>query len=72
MRHIHRFGFSNSLLFLRAVFFLELVQCGYVKPFLDELPDIGSLVIHFSADCEVWQHTDSPVALQGFDTYFEQ
>ena len=72
MRHIHRFGFSNSFLFLSAVFFLELAQCGYVKPLLDELPDIGSLVIHFSADCEVWQRTDSPVALQGLDTHLEE
>ena len=45
---------------------------GDAEPFLDELPDIGSLVIHFSADSEVWQRTDSPVALQGFDAYFEQ
>ena len=63
---------SNSLLFLRTVFFLELAQGGNTKPLLDELPDIGSLVVHFSADCEVWQRTDSPVALQGLDTHFEQ
>jgi len=54
------------------VFFLELAQGGNTKPLLDELPDIGSLVVHFSADCEVWQRTDSPVALQGLDTHFEQ
>ena len=72
MKHIHRSGFSDSLLSFHAVFFLEFAQCGNTKPFLDELPDIGSLVIHFSADCEVWQRTDIPVALQGFDAYFEQ
>ena len=72
MKHIHRSGFSDSLLSFHAVFFLEFAQCGNTKPFLDELPDIGSLVIHFSADSEVRQHTVSPVALQGFDTYFKQ
>ena len=63
---------SNSLLILRAVFFLELAQCGDAKSFFDKLPDIGSHVIHFSADCEVRQRTDSPITLQGLDTHFEQ
>ena len=54
------------------MFFLELAQCGNAKSFLDELPDIGSLVIHFSTDCKVRQRTDSPIALQGLDTHFEQ
>ena len=63
---------SNSLLFLRAVFFLELAQRGNAEPLLDELPDIGSLIVHFSADCEIRQRTDSPVALQGLDTHLEE
>jgi len=54
------------------VFFLELAQRGNAEPLLDELPDIGSLVVHFSADCEVRQRTDSPVALQGLDTHLEE
>ena len=54
------------------MFFLELAHGGNTKPFLDEFPDIGSLVVHLSADCEVWQRTDSPVTLQGLDTHFKQ